>query len=179
VIVFLHLLLQGHPSRPGAGDGDPTPSEARTAMFGKQARQGPRTDAAMWGRPATRVVLAFVCAVVFGLLSACGGSSGGSSGSSGGAASGSSAAGSGSGSSADTITIKDFAFTTPTSVAPGTTITVKNEDGTAHTVTADKGDAFNSPAPAGNSSFTAPTEPGTYAFHCNIHPEMHGTLVVK
>jgi len=28
-------------------------------------------------------------------------------------------------------------------------------------------------------SFTAPTEPGEYAFHCNYHPSMHGTLIVK
>ena len=65
-----------------------------------------------------------------------------------------------------------------TSVSPGATVTVHNLDGLAHTVTADGGD-FDSPAPAGNSSFTAPTKPGSYPFHCSIHPEMHGTLVVK
>ena len=56
---------------------------------------------------------------------------------------------------------------------------MKNEDNTAHTVTADSGNAFDSPAPTGNSTFTAPTKPGSYPFHCSIHPEMHGTLVVK
>jgi plastocyanin len=125
-------------------------------------------------RPARSAVLAWLCALVLAVVTACGSS--GSTGSTASSSSGSSAGGSG---SADVITIKDFAFTTPASVAPGAKITVKNEDSTAHTVTADKGDAFNSPAPAGNSSFTAPTEPGTYPFHCNIHPEMHGTLVVK
>jgi plastocyanin len=121
-----------------------------------------------------RLVLAGLCALA---LIACG-SSGSSSGS---ASSGSSSSGSSSdaGSTASTITIKDFSFTTPPSVSPGATVTVHNEDGTAHTVTADKGKAFDDPATPGTSTFTAPTEPGSYPFHCNIHPEMHGTLVVQ
>jgi plastocyanin len=56
---------------------------------------------------------------------------------------------------------------------------VDNQDGTEHTVTADTGDAFDDPARAGTTTFTAPTEPGSYPFHCEIHPEMHGTLVVE
>ena len=75
--------------------------------------------------------------------------------------------------------IKDFAFTTPASVNPGAKVTVNNMDGLEHTVTVDKGNAFDSKAPAGTSSFTAPMAPGSYPFHCTIHPEMHGTLVVK
>ena len=114
-----------------------------------------------------RLVLAGLCAVA---LVACGPS--GSSSSSGSSASDA-------GSTASTITIEDFSFTTPDSVSPGATITVDNKDGTAHTVTSDAGDAFDDPASPGTSSFTAPTEPGSYPFHCNIHPEMHGTLVVK
>jgi plastocyanin len=27
--------------------------------------------------------------------------------------------------------------------------------------------------------FKAPTTPGTYPFHCTIHPDMHGSLIVK
>jgi plastocyanin len=77
------------------------------------------------------------------------------------------------------ITIKNFAFTTPASVSPGAKITVRNEDSTAHTVTVDSGNAFNDQAPSGSSSFTAPMTPGSYPFHCSIHPFMHGTLVVK
>jgi len=125
-----------------------------------------------------RLVLAGLCAVT---LVACG-SSGSSSSS--GATSGSSSSSSGSSSSdagrmASTITIKDFSFTTPDSVSPGATITVDNSDGTAHTVTSDDGDAFDDAASPGTSTFTAPTKPGSYPFHCNIHPSMHGTLVVK
>jgi plastocyanin len=47
-------------------------------------------------------------------------------------------------------------------------------------VTADSGNAFDSTQPSGgSSSFTAPTKPGSYPFHCTIHPFMHGTLVVQ
>jgi plastocyanin len=125
-------------------------------------------------QPTRRAVLVCLCAIALAVLTGCSGSSAGAS--SGTAAT---AAGSGSsGGSGDAIMIKDFAFTTPASVSPGATVTVHNMDGLAHTVTADDG-SFDSPAPAGNSSFTAPTKPGSYPFHCTIHPEMHGTLVVK
>lgn len=78
------------------------------------------------------------------------------------------------------ITIKNFKYTSPASVAPGTKITVTNEDQTAHTVTADSGKAFDDMAdPGSNSTFTAPAKAGTYQFHCNFHANMHGTLVVK
>lgn len=84
------------------------------------------------------------------------------------------------GSSADAIAIKDFVFTAPASVAPGATVTVTNMDGQAHTVTADDGSSFDVTVQGGgNATFTAPTKPGTYAFHCTIHRNMHGTLVVK
>ena len=119
-----------------------------------------------------RVVVSCVCAVFLTAVTACG-----SSGSTG--ASGSSAESGSAGSSAATITIKDFKYTTPTSVAPGAKISVKNEDSIAHTVTADSGNAFDDQANSGTSSFTAPSEPGSYTFHCTFHPEMHGTLVVK
>ena len=80
--------------------------------------------------------------------------------------------------SADTITIKDFAFTAP-AVAPGATVTVKNEDGTTHTVTSDDGSSFNVKVDSGGTAtFTAPTKAGSYAFHCNIHHSMTGTLTV-
>ena len=124
-----------------------------------------------------RLVLAGLCAVT---LVACGPS--GSSSSSGATSESSSPAGTSSsdaGSTASTITIEDFSFTTPDSVSPGATITVDNKDGTDHTVTSDDGDSFDDPASPGTSTFTAPPKPGSYPFHCNIHPEMHGTLVVK
>jgi plastocyanin len=136
-------------------------------------------------RSPRRVVFVPLCAVAVAALSACG-----SSGSSAGAASVSATAATGSGSSSASgsgttasppavIAIKDFGFTTPHSVSPGATVTVNNMDAVAHTVTADIGGAFDDPAPPGSSSFTAPTKPGSYPFHCSIHPQMHEILVVR
>jgi plastocyanin len=78
------------------------------------------------------------------------------------------------------IMIKSFAFTTPMSVKAGSTVTVMNEDSETHTVTADSGNAFDVTAPPGKTvTFTAPSRPGTYPFHCSYHSEMHGTLHVR
>ena len=117
-------------------------------------------------------VFAVLLAVVLTVLVGCG-SSGSSS------SSGSTTAANGGGTSSAVITIKDFTFTTPASVSPGATVTVHNMDSIAHSVTADTGNTFDSPAQPGDSSFKAPTTPGSYPFHCTPHPEMHGTLVVK
>jgi plastocyanin len=79
-----------------------------------------------------------------------------------------------------TISIADFKFTSPVSVAPGATVTVTNSDGAEHTVTADSGNAFNvEVGDKGTATFTAPSQPGTYAYHCTYHPMMHGQLIVQ
>ncbi len=85
------------------------------------------------------------------------------------------------GSTASVITIKDFAFQEPSSVTPGATVTVTNMDSQAHTVTSDDGSSFDVTVKGGGgtATFTAPTKPATYAYHCTFHPSMHGSLVVK
>jgi plastocyanin len=82
---------------------------------------------------------------------------------------------------ATTITIKDFAYGAPITVAPGAVVTVTNMDAAAHTVTADKGSAFDAKVAGhgGTATFTAPSTPGSYPYHCTYHPDMHGTLTVK
>ena len=76
------------------------------------------------------------------------------------------------------LTISDFSFVVPATVAPGAVVTVVNEDQSFHTVTADDG-SFDVGAPSGEPvTFTAPTTPGEYSFHCGPHPEMVATLVV-
>jgi plastocyanin len=122
-----------------------------------------------------RMVIATLCA---GCLVACGSGGGSSSADATSSSSSSGSPSSAAGNSASTITIEGFRFTTPDSVSPGATITVDNKDGTAHTVTSDAGKAFDDPAAPGTSTFTAPTKPGSYPFHCTLHPGMRGTLVV-
>ncbi|MGI8523626.1 MAG: cupredoxin domain-containing protein [Nocardioides sp.] len=79
------------------------------------------------------------------------------------------------------ITIKDFAFSGPSSVAPGTKITVQNEDTTAHTVTADdsSGGFDVKIDPGASATFKAPSKAGSYPFHCTYHSNMHATLKVS
>jgi plastocyanin len=81
----------------------------------------------------------------------------------------------------NTITIDNFAFAPKSmTVSPGATVTVKNNDSTAHTLTANNKSFDTGGINAGGSkTFTAPTKPGTYAYICTIHPFMKGTLVVK
>lgn len=81
--------------------------------------------------------------------------------------------------SSATITIKGFAFGAPVTVKPGEKIAVHNADAEAHSVTADSGGAFNvTVPPSGTLTLTAPSRPGTYAFHCMFHGNMHGSLRV-
>jgi plastocyanin len=79
---------------------------------------------------------------------------------------------------ATTVEISDFAFSAPTA-APGSSVTVANRDGFPHTVSADDGSFESGSVDAGaTGSFVAPAAPGTYQFHCEIHPQMTGTLTV-
>jgi plastocyanin len=78
-----------------------------------------------------------------------------------------------------TIHIKSFAYTGPSAVPAGASVTVMNMDTEAHTLTADDG-SFDTVVKAGTSvTFTAPAKPGTYPYHCAYHANMHGTLTVK
>ncbi len=81
---------------------------------------------------------------------------------------------------ADAVTIHNFAFGPQVvTVKAGTTVHWTNSDAEAHTVTSDTG-AFNSPVlqPGAGYSFTF-TKPGTYSYHCSIHPFMTGKVVVS
>ncbi|HMC68980.1 MAG TPA: cupredoxin domain-containing protein [Mycobacteriales bacterium] len=81
--------------------------------------------------------------------------------------------------SGNTITIKNFTFTTAT-VKAGSTVTVKNDDSTAHTLTSDTAGQFDAGtiSPGKSATFTAPSKPGAYPYHCNIHTYMKNTLTV-
>ncbi len=74
----------------------------------------------------------------------------------------------------------DFAFTVSEPITGGGgEFGVANDDPATHTFTADDGTSFDEEIPAATQIFvTTPSEPGEYAFHCEIHPTMTGTLVV-
>lgn len=82
--------------------------------------------------------------------------------------------------SGPTITVANMSFGDPLTVAPGATITIKNDDSAEHSVTSQTEGKFDVHVDAGEqSTLTAPTEPGEYAFYCMYHPSMKGTLIVQ
>ena len=78
------------------------------------------------------------------------------------------------------ITIADFAFGDPITVSAGSTVAVLNVDGVRHTLTANDG-AFDTGTLSKDTTgeFKAPTEAGSYAFFCSIHPSMTGELIIE
>jgi plastocyanin len=80
------------------------------------------------------------------------------------------------------ILIKGFAFSPATiTVSTGTAITWTNQDGAPHTIVSDAGapEAFSSDPLGQNGVFRFTlTRPGTYNYHCSIHPSMKGTVIV-
>ena len=80
---------------------------------------------------------------------------------------------------AGAVTIANFAFDpAELSVAAGTTVTWTNDDTAPHTVTEDDG-LFDSGRLDQGASFSQTfDDPGTYAYHCDFHPSMKGTVVV-
>ena len=76
-------------------------------------------------------------------------------------------------------TIQNVAFSpNPLTVAQGTTVTWTNLDGVAHTVTADDGSWGSGTLGQGATYSQVFTSPGTYTYHCAIHPFMKGTVMV-
>jgi plastocyanin len=80
-----------------------------------------------------------------------------------------------------TIDISNFKFAPASLTVPaGSKVTVKNSDSTAHTATADSGNTFNTnDIDPGSSATITLKSAGRVPYHCNIHPFMHGTIVVR
>jgi len=69
----------------------------------------------------------------------------------------------------------------PTSltVAVNTTVKWTNKDSYAHTVTSDVTKFDSGNLPAGGTFSYQFTSKGTYAYHCNYHSMMKGTIIVQ
>jgi YVTN family beta-propeller protein len=81
---------------------------------------------------------------------------------------------------AASVSITKFAFSPPSiTVAAGQPVTWTNADPVAHTTTSDDKLWDSGPIQPGTSFTTTLMQPGTYQFHCSIHPFMHGTVVVQ
>jgi len=80
-----------------------------------------------------------------------------------------------------TVEITGFSFQPASLMLPaGTDVIWINRDPVAHTVAADDG-SFSSPEIEGNGGRfeRAFAKPGTYSYHCSIHPFMRGVIVVS
>src|SRR5215204_1699869 len=81
--------------------------------------------------------------------------------------------------STTTVDIRDHAFNpAQLNVAPGTTVTFVNNDTEPHTATADNG-LFDTGVLEPGSSFDVFFDgSGTVTYHCELHPDMQGSIVV-
>lgn len=78
------------------------------------------------------------------------------------------------------VTIQGFAFSpAKITVTPGTKVTWTNKDSVAHTVTSDNNSWTDSGSVGNGSHFSVTfSKPGTYTYHCSIHPSMVASVVV-
>jgi len=81
-------------------------------------------------------------------------------------------------SGAKTVNIDHFKFHPRTlDIAKGTRVAFSNSSGTAHTAT-DAGAFDTGTIKPGHSVTVRFTQKGTFSYHCEIHPFMHGKIVV-
>jgi plastocyanin len=66
----------------------------------------------------------------------------------------------------------------PVVVQVGGKVTWQNEDSAPHTATADDGSFDTGTIEEGKLGSTTFKEAGTFTYHCEIHPTMHGTVEV-
>lgn len=79
-----------------------------------------------------------------------------------------------------TVTVKDIAFTPKTvTITAGDEVKwVFADGGVTHTVTAKEGQFDSGNQTAGEFKHVF-ADPGEYAYHCEIHTAMHGTVTVE
>jgi plastocyanin len=80
------------------------------------------------------------------------------------------------------VSIKDFKFNPqPVSAKVGDVVAWKNDDSAPHSATMDDGSCDTDTISVGSSALLVFSAPGTYTYHCKVHPtQMKGyTVVVK
>jgi plastocyanin len=106
-------------------------------------------------------------------------SSGGAAGSEAGETSESEPAPSGEAAKAEKVQIVEFTYEPdPVVVQAGGKVTWQNEDSAPHTATADDGSFDTATIEEGKIGSATFKEAGTFTYHCEIHPTMHGTVEV-
>jgi plastocyanin len=84
------------------------------------------------------------------------------------------------GSAAVSVEIKDFKFSPDTVEAKvGDVVGWTNGDSAQHTATLDSGGCSTDRMSQGATGLLVFNQAGTYAYHCEVHPNMKGTVEVK
>ena len=82
--------------------------------------------------------------------------------------------------SPNTVNIKNFSFSpNPITVRAGVPVVVVNDDNVTHTFTANDGAFDTGDVGVNHRDRVTLGRAGTYAYHCEIHPFMTGTVRVS
>ena len=80
----------------------------------------------------------------------------------------------------DQVDIANFAFSPATiTVKVGDSVNWTNKDSIGHSATADDSSWDTGVLGQGESKSITFAKAGTYKYHCSVHPNMHGTVVVQ
>ncbi len=78
------------------------------------------------------------------------------------------------------VVIKDFKFDPKELTVPvGTKVTWTNKDNEGHTVTSNAGVFHSEPLDTNEQFSYVFKTPGTYPYHCKLHPQMTGQVIAK
>lgn len=81
---------------------------------------------------------------------------------------------------AATVTIKSFAYTPqPVQAKVGDVVAWKNDDSAPHSATMDDGSCDTDTINAGATAMLVFTAPGTYTYHCKVHPGQMKDVTVE
>jgi plastocyanin len=81
---------------------------------------------------------------------------------------------------ANTIVIKNYAFSPSTMTVPkGTVVTWTNSDGVGHSSTSDNGNWDTGIIQTGGSATARFDSAGTFSYHCSVHPMMKASITVQ
>ena len=77
------------------------------------------------------------------------------------------------------VTIQNMAFSPATlSIKVGDKVTWTNQDSVGHSATADDSSFDTGVIAQGQSVNATFSKAGTYTYHCSVHPNMKGTIIV-
>ena len=80
----------------------------------------------------------------------------------------------------NSVEIKNFAFSPATiTVKAGDTVTWTNNDSMAHSATSDDGSFDTGIMEDGHTKSITFNKAGSFVYHCSVHPNMKGTVIVQ